>query len=283
MHVFLRPGVSCAAVLAAGCLLATPGFAAADGAGQHLTLPVDSPPLLTHSQSYLGVDIRDVDSDRAAQLKMKEARGAEIITVDHDAPAAKAGLRVHDVILTMNGQAIAGEAQLRQMLRETPAGKTVTFTISRDGQQQTISVQLADRSTIEADAWSQHIPVPAPEDQGYIGAPASFGSSFLSLLGENPLYTGLQLDMLGPQLANYFGVHDGQGLLVKRVDDDSPAAVAGLRAGDVITKVNGQIMATTSQWVHAIHANRGKTVELTVMRDRREHLVDMMAGRPKKG
>ncbi|MGA8531168.1 MAG: PDZ domain-containing protein [Acidobacteriaceae bacterium] len=250
------------------------------GAAQHIVLPA-SDPILTHSQAYLGVSTRDVDTERATQLKLKEARGAEIITIDHDAPAAKAGLHIHDVLLSLNNQPIDGQAQLSRMLREIPVGRTVTFLLSRDGQLVTLQVQLADRSTIEADAWSQHIPVPDPDEFPEQSVSPLYGNSFIAGIGHNPLYTGLELDMLGPQLANYFGVHDGQGLLVKRVDDNSPASVAGLRAGDIITKVNGQTMATTNQWFKAIHENRGKQIQLTVVRDRRENTVPMIAGRPK--
>ena len=255
-------------------------------AEQHIDILSDDPAYLNHTpQGYLGVDIRDIDTVRAAQLKLKEPRGAEIITVDHDAPAAKAGLRVHDVVLEMNNQPIEGEAQLRRMLREAPAGRTVAFVISRDGQQLNVSVQLADRSTIEADAWSQHIPVEPDAGDDSITLPnsqSSFGSGFLSALGMNPAYTGLELDMLGPQLADFFGVHDGQGLLVKRVDDNSPGSIAGLRAGDVIVQVNGRTMATTSQWFRVIHANRGKQIQLTVVRDRKESVVTMTAGHSKQ-
>jgi S1-C subfamily serine protease len=252
-------------------------------AEQHVTVP-GTDAMLNSSQGYLGVALRDVDTDRAGQLKLKAATGAEVITVDHDAPACKAGIKVHDVILSMNGQAIVGQAQLQRMLHDTPAGHTVSLVISRDGQQQTFSVQLADRATLEADAWSQHIPVPDPDsdDQGQAaGTGTSFGNGIFSSLGSNPLYTGLDLDVLGPQLANYFGVHDGFGLLIRRVDDNSPAAVAGLRAGDVITKVNGQTVTTTNQWLHTIHANRGKQVQLTVIRDKHEGTVNMVAGRGK--
>jgi predicted metalloprotease with PDZ domain len=292
MHHFLRPSVKLSAVAAvAVCCALVPALQAQStpantplnplvGAAQHLMLP-GSDPILTHSQAYLGVGTRDVDTERAAQLKLKEARGAEVVTIDHDAPAAKAGLHIHDVLLSLNNQVIDGQAQLSRMLREIPAGKTVTFLLSRDGQLVTLQVQLADRSTIEADAWSQHIPVPDPDEFPNQAVSPLYGNSFIASLGHNPLYTGLDLDMLGPQLANYFGVHDGQGLLVKRVDDNSPASVAGIRAGDVITKVNGQIMATTNQWFKAIHSNRGKQIQITVVRDRRENTVPMMAGRPK--
>jgi serine protease Do len=250
--------------------------------GQHVAVS-DQTAMLNQSQGYLGVGLRDVDTERAAQLKLKEARGAEVVTVDHDAPANKAGMKVHDVILEMNGQAVVGQAQLTRMLHDTPAGRTVTLQVSRDGQVWTITVQLADRATIEANAWSQHIPVPDPDSDAAVsaGTGGSYGNGIFSPLGSNPSYTGLDLDMLGPQLANYFGVHDGQGLLIRRVDDNSPAAVAGLRAGDVITKVNGQTVATTSQWSHTIHANRGKQIQLTVIRDKHEGTVNMIAGRAK--
>ncbi|HET7347520.1 MAG TPA: PDZ domain-containing protein [Acidobacteriaceae bacterium] len=267
------------AALAASLLL-TPWLQAE----QHLYLLGDDPAYLAHSApGYLGVGTRDIDNDRASKLKLKSARGVEIVTMDHDAPAAKAGLRVHDVILRMNDQPIEGQAQLGRLLRETPPGRTVSFLISRDGQEQSLNVTLCDRSTLEADAWSQHIPV-EPDDDDPISLPNSssgVGSSFLSALGMNSGYTGLELDMLGPQLADYFGIHDGQGLLVKRVDDNSPGSVAGLRAGDVITRVNGKTMATTSQWMRAIHANRGKPVQLTVIRDHKENVVTMTAGHGK--
>jgi serine protease Do len=265
----------------AGFLALTPALFAQ----QRLNVMGDDPAALNHSsQGYLGVGTHDIDTERAGQLKLKVPRGAEVVTIDHDAPAAKAGLRLHDVILQMNGQQIEGEAQLGQLLRQTPPGTTVALVISRDGQQQTLSVTLCDEATLEADAWSQHIPVEPDEDDD-ISLPnaksGGFASGLLSSLRMNTSYTGLMLDMLGPQLADYFGVHDGQGLLVKRVDDNSPGSVAGLRAGDVITKVNGRTMATTNQWLRTIRASKGKPVQLTVIRDRRENTVTMTAGRGK--
>jgi len=269
-----------------GLVGAYPSAAAgAEPADQHVNLPGQDPAMLNQqpSQGYLGIGMRDVDTDRAPQLKLKTVTGVEVTTVDHDAPACKAGIRVHDVILSMNGQAIVGEAQLQRMLHDTPAGRTVSLLISRDGQQQTFSVQLVDRATLEAESWSQHIPVTDPDTDGTqpAGTGNSFGNGVFSSLTSNPFYTGLDLDMLGPQLANYFGVHDGQGLLIRRVDDNSPAAAAGLRAGDVITRVNGESIATMNQWVHTLHANRGKQVQLTVIRDKHEGTVNMQAGRPK--
>src|SRR6266705_3832935 len=93
--------------------------------------------------SYLGVDIADVTTERLGALKLKEEKGVEVTMVDQDAPAGKAGLKEHDVILTMNGANIESGAQLRRMIHETPPGRVVNFGISRDGQPLTIKVQLS--------------------------------------------------------------------------------------------------------------------------------------------
>ncbi len=242
-------------------------------------------------QGYLGVDLRNVSEDQIAALKLKEPRGAEIIGVDHDAPACKAGLLLHDVVLQMNGQAIEGEDQLRRMLRETPPGKQVTFLISRDGQQQTFQVQLSTREEVERQAWQQHYVVPEPTDGSYSAPSAHAGNSFLapsksttvkgthSFLGTTMLvsasYTGAKLEVMGPQLAEFFGAQSSSGLLVRSVDPNSPAADAGLRAGDVVVKVNALQVASASDWSKTIHENRGHPVNLVVLRDRKEHTLTL--------
>ena len=97
------------------------------------------------TNAYLGVDIADVTSERLSDLKLKEEKGVEVTVVDQDAPAGKAGIREHDVILTMNGNSVDSAAQLRRMIRETPSGRVVTLGLSRDGQPVTVKVQLEDR------------------------------------------------------------------------------------------------------------------------------------------
>src|SRR3984893_15732593 len=99
------------------------------------------------TSSYLGVDITDVTTERLSALKLKEEKGVEVTMVDQDAPAGKAGIKEHDVILSMNGTAIESGAQLRRMIHEMPAGRVVSFGLSRDGQPVTIKGQLADESS----------------------------------------------------------------------------------------------------------------------------------------
>lgn len=243
--------------------------------------------LVTSSVSgYLGIGVRDVPSDKVSDLKVKDTSGAEIITLDHDAPAASAGLKMHDVVQQMNGQAIANADQLRKMLHETPPGRAITLVVSRDGQPQTINVTLADQAQLEHTAIDNLTVVPDPnsDNGGGIALAAPTHSSygfFGSLLFGGPSI-GVQLDPLNSQLADYFGVHDGQGLLVKRVAANSEASAAGLKAGDVVIRVNGRTMATVNSWDKALHANRGKAVQVTIFRNRKEQVISLQDGEPKK-
>ena len=108
------------------------------------------------SQGYLGVDMRDVTEDQMTVLKLKGTWGAEITNLDHDGPACKAGMQLHDVVLQMNGQVIENEEQLRRLLRDLPVGRSVRFVVSRDGQTRTMTMTMADRKTVEQLAWEQH-------------------------------------------------------------------------------------------------------------------------------
>ena len=268
------------------CALAAPAWAA--GGPFDFLHSLSQHFLLHSSQGYLGVDLKDVGSD-ADQLKLKDGHGVEVVAVDHDAPAAKAGLKVNDVILEMNGQRIGGCDQMRRMLRKQPPGRTVNFVISRDGVTMAVTVQLADRVLLAQKAWSQHFSVPKPDEPEQTAGTENFasgspgGSHFLGTLIPNSLYVGADVNPVRTQLADYFGVTSGTGLLVENVDSQSPAARAGLRAGDVILKVNNASMTSRGDWQKAIHNNRGKLVQVTIMRNKREQTLTMSAGQPKKG
>jgi serine protease Do len=236
-------------------------------------------------KGYLGIEMGDISADEVAALKLKEARGAEIVNMDHDGPACKAGLQIHDVIVQMNGQTIDSPDQLRRMLREMQVGSQVAFVISRDGQPQTISLQLANRDTVERQAWEQRYKVPEPESassgsvmhgNGFFSSSTANGATkgqrnFLGLMPMlvNSSFTGAKLEVMGPQLAEFFGAQGSAGLLVRSVDSNSPASVAGLRAGDVVVKINSISVASGSDWSKTIHENRGKPLPVVILRDKR--------------
>ena len=247
---------------------------------------------LGRGQSYLGVDVRDVNDDELAALKLKEARGAEIVHVDHDGPAGKMGLRERDVVTQMNGVIIEGEEQIRRMLHDTPPGRTVVFTIFREGQQMVVTAVMADREEVERQAWERHLSAPAalpasapdgvlagPADPAAVVIPAAppppprYGKSFLGSLLTSPTYTGVMLERVGPQLASFFGVSTGTGLLVRGVDSNSPAAMAGIRAGDVVVRADSRMLVTMTQWAKAIRDAKGRPVTVVFVRDRQEKTV----------
>lgn len=245
-------------------------------------------------QGFLGIGFRDVASDRVSLLKLREARGAEVIHVDHDGPAGIAGLTEHDVIQQVNGQTIEGEEQLRRILHEIPIGHNVAIVFSRYGQQQTITAQMADRAVLERQAWEQHQSVPEPSrssglrGNSFLGGPPitappdPHGHSLISSIMLNSSYSGVVLEMIGPQLAQFFGSPGGNGLLVRSVDPNSPAAAAGLRAGDVVVRANAVIITGTSEWYKLIRENKGKSVSVVIMRDRQEETLILVPDSKKR-
>jgi serine protease Do len=250
------------------------------------------------SQGYLGVDLRDVNEEEISALKLKGPRGAEIIRVDHDGPAGKMGLRERDVVVTMNGIAVEGEEHIRRMLRETAPGHTVVLAISRDGQTLTMTGQMGDRAQIEREAWEMHLTISnassfgpqapqtgLPSDESSAAdtpppasgpAPSSrYSKGFLGTLLMTPSYTGLMLERMGVQLADFFGLHGANGLLVRSVDNNSPAAMAGIKAGDVLVRANARSVANLTDWAKAIRDAKGRPVTVVVLRDRQEKTLTL--------
>ena len=239
---------------------------------------------LPHSgfQGYLGVDLADVNPHKAQELKLKEASGALITLIDHDAPAGQIGLKVNDVVIQLNGQAVENAAQLRRMLREIPAGRTVRLEISRDGNVQTVAVELADRREIERDIWKkigddEKVSAPAP-GTGMLGKASNRSLSHgfhLPFFGSSP-NVGALLEPLTSQMAEHLGVPSG-GLMVKQVAHRSEADAAGLRAFDVILKVGPKAIE------RALRANQGKPVQLTVLRDNKQQTLTLQVDSKRHG
>src|SRR5579863_6493449 len=210
--------------------------------------------------SYLGVDIADVTTERLSALKLKEEKGVEVTMVDQDAPAGKAGIREHDVILTMNGMAIESEAQIRRMIHETPPGRVVTFGLSRDGQPLTVKVQLTDKHKEFPGPGNIHVNIPE------MHVPDIDIPSINMVVVTSSARSGLMVENITPQLGEFFGVKNGTGVLVRSVEKGSRAEKAGFRAGDVIVKVNDEPVHDTSDFTHAVHSRDGKSVSVGVVR-----------------
>jgi predicted metalloprotease with PDZ domain len=221
--------------------------------------------------SYLGVDIADVTTERLGALKLKEEHGAEVTMVDQDAPAGKAGLKEHDVILSLNGAAVESAAQLRRMIRETPAGRVVTLGVSRDGQPQSIKVQLANRGKGLAVRSLPDIKIemPAMPMITDLDVPVSV------VIAHSSLRSGLMVENITPQLGEFFGVKSGNGVLVRSVEKGSWSEKAGFHAGDVIVRVNSQAVRDTSDFTRALRSTSGGTAAVTVIREKKEQNLNL--------
>ncbi len=216
------------------------------------------------SRSFLGVGVQEIDAERAREKKLSEVRGVEITSVTPDSAADKAGLKQGDVVLEYNGQRVEGCTQFQRLVSETPVGRQATLKIARDGAEQTITVTMGSRKDM-AKMWSrrgEHIidlpeivipPVRIPDIPHVF---TTWRTARLGIVGES----------LEGQLADYFGVKEG--VLVRSVIEDSPAAKAGIRAGDVIVEVGGTKVTSPREISGAIRDSKSETLAVTVVRDK---------------
>jgi predicted metalloprotease with PDZ domain len=288
-HRTLHANAGWAAVAAVGALLAPAlifaPHAAHAQAASIIQIFDGTQPLLAHSspQGYLGVSVIDVDTEKAQTLKLKDQHGAIITLIDHDAPAGQAGLKINDVIVAIDGQPVDGAEQLRKMLRELPPGHKMSLEISRDGNIQTLAVQLTERKTLDHDVWDK-----IDSDSDGIGPAPSMGilpggtgtggdtpppSGFHFPFFGSSLNVGALVEPLTSQMADYLGV--AGGLMVKQVTRKSEAFTAGFRPFDVILKVGVDAINTSADWERALRSNQGKPVSVTILRDKKQQTLTL--------
>jgi serine protease Do len=230
---------------------------------------------VNHGTSYLGVGVEDIDAERAKVLNLKEERGVEIKSVVEDSPAAKAGIKVGDVVLEFNGQRVEGTEQFVRLVRETPAGRSCKLLLSRNGTTQTLTAAVGLRRAGDMyffdfdgnDAPGVPPPVPAVPPIRIPDVPRTLMSWRSSSLG-------VETETLGSQLAEFFGVKEG--VLIRAVLKDSAAEKAGFKAGDVIVKVDGEKVTTPREISSLLRGSRvKKTFPVTVVRNRKEMTLNV--------
>jgi membrane-associated protease RseP (regulator of RpoE activity) len=267
------------AVVIVPAMLATPSLA--QPGGQPYMFYSEEP---WAGGSYLGVDTRDVTPDRLSALHLKEEHGVEVTMVDQDAPAGKAGVKEHDVILSVNNQAVESVEQLRRLIREIPAGRTIDIGVSRDGQPTTLKVQLAERNkSFGSDRDFNWVvpPVNIPAiNFPKINVPEMDFQTVVVM--HSPSRSGLMVENLTPQLGDFFGAKNGVGVLVRSVEKGSRAEQAGFHAGDVIVKVNGSAVNDCSDFTRLLRKRAENKAAVTVLRDRKEQNLTITLPEAKK-
>ena len=233
-------------------------------------------PWPSQSGAYLGVMVDKVSPETAAAQHV--ASGATMIAnVDQDGPACHAGLKGGDVVTAFNGKKVSGPEQFADLIHDSAPGSTVTLTVVRNGHSQDMKVKLGD--------WKQMAAMPPqPPTPPQPLSPAGTMPPMLAMPampaidvpGYSPLlaHSGVLVEPLSPQLCDFFGVPQNEGVLVRSVDKGSPGANAGLKAGDVIVRVNDETIHDMQDWKRALKKQGGK-VSLSIVRDKRPQTLQM--------
>ncbi len=252
-------------------------------AAQEGERPLPPPPpgrdltILAGRGGEIGVSIREVGASD------KSRAGVVVEHVRPDSPAEHAGLQRADVIVEFDGEAVRSVRQFTRLVQETAPGKTVKMVVVRDGSRRDLQVTPVggrDRIVIDSDAIRERIGDAWRMYQQF--PPFNFDFDF-SFPYDGRSRLGIAVQELTPQLSAYFGVHEG--LLITSVTDDGPGARAGLRAGDVITKMNGAAVRTRADLFHELRESKNPDeVALTIVRDKKESTVTVkLDARPRSG
>lgn len=227
--------------------------------------------------AWLGVTLSDLTEEKAKELKLSGEYGVQVKEVHEDSPAAKAGLAKDDVIVEFAGEKVRSAMQLRRLVRETPPGRDVAIVVRRGGETKTLTAQLGepedhDMAYFQAPGppgtFNMRVPHPMPE----VHVP-----DFNFVWMQRGARLGISADELTSQLALYFGVKQGKGILVREVVVGSAAEKAGLKAGDVIVAADGKEVATVSALRRALDGNADqkekRKLALTIVRDKHEQTL----------
>jgi serine protease Do len=207
---------------------------------------------------FLGIGIQEVTPERMKALKLKEEAGVEITRVGPDSPAEKGGLKVGDVILQYNGIRVDGIEQFSRLVRETPIGRDSKMEVFRNGASQTLMVKIGQHPAVKG--------FPFPEGFGL-----NIPDVPRVIQGMKSPMLGVEAEPVDGQLAQYFGVKEG--VLVRSVAGGSSAEKAGIKAGDVILRVDDSKVIAPGDITSRLRASSGKTAQVAFMRDKKELTV----------
>jgi serine protease Do len=228
--------------------------------------------------NYLGVYLEDVTPERVKELGLKEERGAIVMKVVPGSPAERAGLRENDVIVSFNGRQVESVRELQRLISETLPGRTISIEVIRGGRSQKLTATLEKRSPrqpmIDAERIRREVEEVAKQMQEV--APTIGAFTFWSRRSR----LGVGVETLTGQLAEYFGVKGG--VLITDVREDSPAARAGLKAGDVIVAVENENINDVGDLSSALSKRPEGPVALRIVRDKREQTITVNLEKPQE-
>ncbi len=195
------------------------------------------------TRGWLGVGIQDLDAELADYYNVDDGKGALITQVFEGDPADKAGIKVKDVIVSVDGHKVTSSRDLTRLIANTSVGKKTDITVIRDGRKKTFTVTLSKRDTDKLTAKKQK-----GIDQGF----------------------GFRVDDLSPEMARRFGFgEDESGVVVVHVDSGGTADKAGLEVGDLIKEVNRKPVENAGDFADLISAARDADIIQLLVKGRR--------------
>ncbi len=221
--------------------------------------------------SRLGVMVQDLEA-------ADKTGGVRVDSVDPESPAEKAGLKAGDVVVEYDGERVRSARQFTRLVQETPEGRQVPLAVLRDGKRQALTATPEARTfswemNIDGDRIRRDVERSLEGLRGFhMDGPAMrfrFDRDFNNLFAPSSRRRlGVSVDSLSDQLAQYFGASDG-GALVTSVEKDSAAERAGLKAGDVITSINGERVRDAEQVVDTMREVGDGEVTIGYLRDKK--------------
>jgi serine protease Do len=239
--------------------------------------------------SQIGVSIRDVEESDVTREKLGAQAGAVIEDVRSDSPAAAAGMKAGDVVISFAGETVRSARQLSRLIEESPDGRAVDVVVMRNGTGAKVTLKVTPKAAdtffhgldlgplrervqgFNFESFPERFRVTMPQlEHRFTG----MGDSFV-LFDRGRSRLGVGVQELTPQLAEFFGAKDG--VLVTSVDESSAAKTAGLKAGDVITSIDGRAVVSTNDFTRRLTSTSGE-VTLTIVRDKKEQTLKVRIG-----
>ena len=260
MKIKYAPALLATVVLTTGLVLAqqpTPPPLPSEPDASVLSFFVDG-------SGFLGVHAEDISRENMGRYGLNQVRGVGVTQVVKDSPAEKAGIRKDDVIVRFDGENVTSVRKLNRLISEVSPDQTVRVSISRGGAEQELSATIARRkNSFNTELFGSV----DPKVWRWEGNMGEGNFPFLQALG-NRRRIGITTTELTKQLADYFGIAEGRGVLVTSVTEDGPAAKAGVKAGDVITAVDGERVDGTGDISDIVNRKKEGDVSLTIVRNK---------------
>lgn len=240
--------------------------------------------ILIDGGGFLGIYAENISRENMGRYHMNQVRGVGVTQVIKDSPAEKAGLRKDDVILRIEGENVSSVRKLNRLVSELAPDQSVRVSFSRAGAEQEVTATIGKRnnSSFAGDLFRGEPRVwkfnPDFKDWKFEGPMINRGDLFnndggFSFAFGNSRRIGVSTMALTKQLADYFGITGGKGVLVTAVTDDGPAAKAGVKAGDVITAIDGEAVDSSGDISRVINSKKEGDVTLTIIRNKSQQTI----------